>query len=86
MLASGSDGNCTVVVNDGEAVMIDAGLNCKALCKLMDTEGVEPKDVKAMLLSHEHTDHVCGARVFAKKFDVPMYCTVGTYEGFDHGD
>ena len=66
--------------------MVDAGLNCKTLCKLMETEGIDPKSLKALLLTHEHADHICGARVLAKKFGTPMYCTVGTYENFDHGN
>lgn len=75
-----------MITGDDYSVMVDAGLNCKTLCSLMDTEGIEPKSLKALLLTHEHTDHICGARVLAKKFGIPIYCTEGTYGGFDHGN
>lgn len=86
VLASGSDGNCTVIEHDDDLVMVDAGVNCKTICKLMEVEGLDPGRVRAMLLTHEHIDHVAGVRVFNKKFDVPVYSTVGTFENFDSGD
>lgn len=86
VLASGSDGNCTVVRNDDEVVMVDAGLSCKQLVELMGVEGIDPSSVKALLLTHEHTDHIMGARVLCKKYDIPVYSTIGTFEGFDHGN
>ena len=86
VLASGSDGNCTVIVNDGEAVMIDAGYNCKTLCHLMEVEGIDPRSVKAVLVTHEHTDHVSAIRVLNNKFGYDVYATPATYDAFDHGN
>ena len=86
VLASGSDGNCSVIVNDDQALMVDAGLNCKNLIHLMDVEGVDPHMIKGLVLTHEHSDHISGADVFCRKFDVPVYTTFGTYEGFNHKD
>ena len=59
VLASGSDGNCTVIESDGEAVMIDVGLSCKKIMSLMDQEGVDREVIKAILVTHEHDDHLC---------------------------
>ena len=52
VLASGSDGNCTVIECDGEAIMIDAGISCKRILSLMEQEGVDKDVVKAILLTH----------------------------------
>lgn len=80
ILASGSDGNCTVIQSGDEAIMIDAGLSCRRLLSLMDTQGVDPSTIKAILLTHEHTDHVRGAGPTARKLDIPVYCNRPTYE------
>ncbi|MDD2411148.1 MAG: MBL fold metallo-hydrolase [Candidatus Methanomethylophilaceae archaeon] len=80
VLASGSDGNCTVIESDGEAIMIDAGISCRRIMALMDQEGIDPSSVKAMLLTHEHSDHVSGAGATARKLDIPVYCNVPTFE------
>ncbi len=79
VLASGSDGNCTVIENDGEAVMIDAGISCKRILSLMEQEGVDKDVVKAILITHEHSDHVCGAGATARKLDVPVMCNPNTF-------
>jgi phosphoribosyl 1,2-cyclic phosphodiesterase len=79
ILASGSDGNCTVIESDGEAVMIDAGLSCRKILKLMEREGIDSGSVKAILLTHEHSDHVSGAGATARKLDIPIYCNVPTF-------
>ncbi|MGE0014927.1 MAG: MBL fold metallo-hydrolase [Candidatus Methanomethylophilaceae archaeon] len=80
VLASGSDGNCTVIESDGEAIMIDAGISCRRILALMDQEGIDPSSVKAMLLTHEHSDHVSGAGATARKLGIPVYCNVPTFE------
>ena len=49
VLASGSDGNCTVIESDGEAIMIDAGISCRRIMSLMDKEGVDKDMIKAIL-------------------------------------
>ena len=86
VLASGSDGNCTVIKNDDEAVMVDAGYNCKTLCHLMELEGIDPGCIKAVLVTHEHTDHVSSIRVLNNKFGYPVYTTPATFDAFDHGN
>lgn len=86
VLASGSDGNCTVIEHDGEAVMIDAGVSCKKILSLMDQEGVDKEVVKAILLTHEHSDHVAGAGATARKLGVPVMCNPATFSQLNLGN
>ncbi len=85
VLASGSDGNCTVIECDGEAIVIDAGLSCRTLMSYMDQEGVDPKMIKSILVTHEHADHVSGVGPMARKLNVPVMCTMGTYKSSKMG-
>jgi phosphoribosyl 1,2-cyclic phosphodiesterase len=79
VLASGSDGNCTVVVCDDHAVMIDAGLSGKKIMELMNINGLDASLIKALLITHEHSDHVSGAGVMARKLNVPVHCNERTF-------
>ena len=85
VLASGSDGNCTVVVCDDHAVMIDAGLSGKKIIELMNLNGLDQSLIKSILITHEHSDHVAGAGILARKFDVPIVCNERTFASFDFG-
>ncbi|MDO5861878.1 MAG: MBL fold metallo-hydrolase [Thermoplasmata archaeon] len=86
VLASGSDGNCTVIESDGEAIMIDAGISCKRILKQMEQEGVDKEMVKAILITHEHSDHVCGAGATARKLGVPIMCNQATFSVLNLGN
>lgn len=86
VLASGSDGNCTVVECDGSAVMIDAGISCRRILSLMDQEGVDKEVVKAILITHEHSDHVSGAGATARKLGVPVMCNEATFSQLSLGN
>ena len=85
ILASGSDGNCTVVECDGEAVMIDCGISCKKVLHQMEQEGVDKEAVKAILITHEHTDHMSGAGATARKLGVPVMCNIPTFDAMNLG-
>jgi len=78
VLSSGSCGNSIVFSSDGASVMIDAGLSCRELERRMSQFGLDPSDVDALLLTHEHTDHTRGAKRFCSMYDVPVYGTDGT--------
>lgn len=78
-LASGSNGNCYYIGNQEEAILVDAGLSFKQLLKRMEQKSIDPRLIRALFISHEHGDHVRGARVTAKKLDIPVYMTRGTY-------
>jgi phosphoribosyl 1,2-cyclic phosphodiesterase len=80
-LNSGSNGNCYYVGNRTEAVLIDAGISCKEIEKRMLRLGLSMKKVKALFISHEHSDHIKGVCVLAKKYQLPVYITPGTLTG-----
>ncbi len=74
-LNSGSNGNCYYVGNAQEAVLIDVGLSCKELERRMKQIDLKMAMVKAIFISHEHTDHISGAAAVAKKYQLPIYVT-----------
>lgn len=80
ILASGSDGNCTVIKTENRAIMIDAGLSYKKIQSLMNVNGIDSNEVEALLITHEHSDHVEGAGVVARKLDIPIYCNQKTFD------
>lgn len=77
-LNSGSNGNCYYIGNNEEAVLIDAGISCKETEKRMKRLGLKIENVKAIFISHEHTDHIKGVEVLSRKFKLPVYITNGT--------
>lgn len=78
-LASGSNGNCYYIGDHEDSILIDAGINCKQIINRMKQRGLDPGKIRAIFITHEHNDHVCGARVLSKKLDIPVYMTQGTY-------
>src|SRR5438309_11462120 len=77
-LNSGSNGNCYYIGNDHEAVLIDAGISCRETERRMKRLGLSMQKVKAIFVSHEHTDHISGIAVLSKKYSLPVYITSGT--------
>src|SRR5258708_34563058 len=82
VLASGSRGNCTVLSNSTASILVDAGLSCRETLKRMKTAGEDPQKLKAIVISHEHIDHVAGLRVLARKLEIPVYITEATYQSW----
>ena len=78
-LNSGSNGNCYYIGNQQEAVLIDAGISCRETERRMERIGLSLKKVKAIFISHEHTDHTRGVEVIAKKYKLPVYITPDTH-------
>ena len=78
-LNSGSNGNCYYIGNDREAIFVDAGISCSEIEKRMDRFGLPMEKIKAVFVSHEHTDHILGIPVLAKKYQLPVYITSDTY-------
>lgn len=79
-LNSGSSGNCYYVGNEKEAVLVDAGISCREIEQRMKRLELSMKKVKALFISHEHTDHIRGVRVLSKKYELPVYITRGTLQ------
>lgn len=86
ILASGSDGNCVVVDTGRDAVMIDAGVSYKRIQEFASTAECDLDRVRAILVTHEHSDHIKGVPVTSRKLDVPVFCTKGTSTGFKASD
>ena len=78
ILASGSKGNACVVEGPEGSVLIDCGLSRRELLRRADVLGVNMDRVQALLLTHEHGDHVSGVTVFCNHFDGELYATAGT--------
>ncbi|MBC5772703.1 MBL fold metallo-hydrolase [Pontibacter sp. KCTC 32443] len=81
-LNSGSNGNCYYIGNEREAVLVDAGISCLETEKRMKRLGLSMRKVKAIFISHEHSDHIRGVSVIARKYEIPVYITPDTlYHG-----
>ncbi|MEI6349918.1 MAG: MBL fold metallo-hydrolase [Verrucomicrobiota bacterium] len=80
ILGSGSAGNCALVESSGCRLLIDGGLSARQMTTRLSTLGVDPCTIDGILLTHEHSDHVSGMRVFCKKTPIPVYCTRLTAE------
>ncbi|MEP7265835.1 MAG: MBL fold metallo-hydrolase [Bacteroidota bacterium] len=77
-LNSGSNGNCFYIGNKTEAVLIDAGISCRETEKRMKNLHLSMQQVKAIFISHEHSDHIRGVQVMATKYKLPVYITPDT--------
>lgn len=75
ILASGSRGNSAIVASSRTRILVDAGLSCRETFRRMLQVGEDPHAITAILISHEHSDHICGLRVLARKLKVPVYMT-----------
>ena len=78
-LNSGSNGNCYYIGNNTEAVLIDAGISCKETEKRMKRLDLSMSIVKAIFVSHEHSDHITGVPGLSKKYQLPVYITGSTF-------
>ena len=78
-LASGSKGNAVYIGSGERAVLFDAGLSGVALERRMAEKGLSPNALDAVIVSHEHTDHVKGAGILSRRFQIPIYINEKTY-------
>lgn len=76
---SGSNGNCYYIGNHAEAVLVDVGISCKETEKRMAALGLTMNKVKAIFISHEHSDHIKGLAVLSAKYNLPVYISEATY-------
>jgi len=82
VLASGSKGNSTVIASAGTRVLVDAGLSCRELLKRMAMANEDPSALDAILITHEHTDHVAGLAVLARRLRIPVYFSEPTHRAW----
>lgn len=82
VLASGSKGNAAVVSAGATSVLVDAGLSCRELLRRMAAVGQDPAALTAILITHEHLDHVAGLAVLARRFHIPVFFTEATHRAW----
>ena len=82
VLASGSKGNSTVISSSRTRVLVDAGLSCRELLKRMSVAGEDPSRLDAILVTHEHQDHIAGLSVLARRLNIPVFLTEPTHRAW----
>lgn len=79
-LASGSSGNCVCVGTDRTYLMVDAGISAKRIEERLNSFQLTTSDMKGLLLTHEHSDHISGLGVLSRRYHLPIYATQGTID------
>jgi phosphoribosyl 1,2-cyclic phosphodiesterase len=82
MLASGSRGNCAIVTSASTKILVDAGISCRETFKRMKSVGEDPRSLSAIVITHEHSDHVYGLATLAKKLRIPVFMTGATHQSW----
>lgn len=82
-LYSGSSGNCLFVQYGATRLLIDAGKSGKMIDEALDMIGVDGNTIDAILITHEHIDHISGAGVLCRKHKIPVYATEMTWNAMD---
>lgn len=79
-LNSGSNGNCYYVGNKNEAILVDAGISCRTIERRMKNLQLDIRKVKAIFISHEHSDHIKGVETLSKKYGFRIFISEPTYK------
>jgi phosphoribosyl 1,2-cyclic phosphodiesterase len=82
VLASGSRGNAAIVESSSTRILVDAGISCRETLKRMKAVGDDPHSLTAIVITHEHADHVYGLLVLARKLNVPVFMTGATHHAW----
>jgi phosphoribosyl 1,2-cyclic phosphodiesterase len=82
VLASGSRGNSTVVASSNTRILVDVGISCRETFKRLKALGEDPRALSAVLITHEHSDHVSGLLTLARKLKVPVFMTGSTHQAW----
>src|SRR6476469_8556733 len=77
-LNSGSNGNCYYVGTERDAILVDAGISCREIEKRIKRLGLSMDRIRAVFISHEHSDHIRGLETLSKKFQLPVFITRDT--------
>ena len=85
-LFSSSSGNSHFIGSPSGGILVDAGASCRKIVAALMQNGISPEAVKAVFITHDHSDHINGLKVFLKNFNVPVYASSGTAEYLEaHG-
>ena len=82
-IASGSSGNCIFTASEETALLVDAGISGTRIEKGLNEINMTTKDIDGLLITHEHSDHIKGLGVLARRYGIPIYATGGTFAGID---
>ena len=82
ILASGSRGNSALVASVHTRILVDAGISCRETFKRIKAGGDDPHALSAILITHEHSDHVHGLAMLAKKLSIPIFMTGATHQAW----
>lgn len=82
-LCSSSSGNSTYIGHTGGGILIDAGTNAKQLTLALEKISVDPASIHGIFVTHEHTDHIGALRVFASRYNIPVYASGGTLRALE---
>lgn len=82
-LFSSSSGNCTYIGSSSGGILVDVGVSAKRAENALHEIGVSPQSIQGIFVTHEHTDHISGVRVFASRYGIPVFATPGTLQGME---
>ncbi len=85
-LFSGSQGNSYYVSCGGEGILIDAGRTAKQLTNVLNSNNIDISTIRGIFVTHEHIDHVKGVRVFANRYSIPVYSSLGTMTAMERSN
>src|SRR5690625_2866762 len=84
VLASGSTGNAFYIESNEERILVDAGLSGKQLDLLFSKAKLDPKKLSRILVTHEHSDHIKGLGIIARKYNLPIYANEKTWQAMEN--
>lgn len=79
-LKSSSKGNSTIISSDRTKILVDCGISCKLLGESLVQLNIDPSDLDAILITHEHSDHTKGVGVVSRKYNLPVYANAATWQ------
>ena len=82
-IASGSSGNCIYVGSESTHLLVDAGISGKRVEFGLNSIDMTTRDIQGILITHEHSDHIKGLGVLARRYQIPIYATPGTIRYFE---
>ena len=79
-LYSGSSGNSLFVESENTKILVDAGMSCKKIEEALSSINEDVSSINAILVTHEHSDHIKGLSTISKKYDIPVFSTKETFD------
>lgn len=83
-LSSGSKGNLTYIESADKKILLDVGLSCQETCRRLEKCGITPQELDAIIITHEHSDHIKGLDIFSSKFNIPIFAHQKVWQGLEN--